>query len=58
MGRQNVRDNLIHVKQLKTGWEGDVPIAHEPAAALGSRSALTTSFGEPYTAASFGNVSV
>jgi len=60
MGRQNVRDNLIHVKQLKTGWEGDVTIAHELAAALAAAphnhlTFLTTSSGKPYTAAGFGN---
>jgi integrase len=41
MGRQHLRDGgtMIHVKQQKTGWEGDIPIGSELAAALAAASA-------------------
>jgi integrase len=61
MGRQHLRGgDMIHVRQQKTGWEGDIPIDAELAAALTAVPAdnltfLTTSFGAPYTAAGFGN---
>ena len=56
MGRQHVRDDMLHVRQEKTGWEGDVPIVDELAAALvtvpvGNLTFLTTAWDRPYTAA-------
>ena len=60
MGRQHLRDGAIHVRQQKTGWEGDIPIGPELTAALSKVPAsnltfLTTSFDVPFTAAGFGN---
>jgi integrase len=62
MGRQHLRADgtAIHVKQLKTGWEGDIPIGPELAAALahvpaGNLTFLTTAWGAPFSPAGFGN---
>jgi len=60
MGRQHVHGDLLHVRQAKTGWEGDIPIGPDLTAALatapsGNLTFLTTSWGKPYTAAGFGN---
>jgi site-specific recombinase XerD len=62
MGRQHLRNGgcEIHVKQQKTGWEGDIPIGPELAAPLtqvpmSNLTFLTTAWGAPYTAAGFGN---
>jgi integrase len=60
MGHQHVRGDMLHVRQEKTGWEGDIPIGPDLAAALataptGNLTFLTTSWGKPYTAAGFGN---
>jgi integrase len=60
MGRQHVRGDMLHVRQEKIGWEGDIPIGPDLAAALatapgGNLTFLTTSFGKPYSAAGFGN---
>jgi integrase len=62
MGRQHLRNGggAIHVKQQKTGWEGDIPISPVLAEALaqvptGNLTFLTTAWGAAYTAAGFGN---
>lgn len=60
MGRQHVRGDMLRVVQQKTGWEGDIPIGPELAAALaavpaGNLTFLTTAWGAPFSAAGFGN---
>jgi len=60
MGRQHVRGDVLHVRQEKTGCEGDIAIGPDLAAALAvtphnNLTFLTTSWGQPYTAAGFGN---
>jgi len=56
----HVRGDMLRVTQQKTGWDGDVPIGPELAAALAATTHnhltfLTTSWGKPCTAALFGN---
>ena len=60
MGRQHVRDGLIHVRQGKTGEELVLPIHSELASIIaasttGQMTFLTTQFGRPFTSAGFGN---
>lgn len=60
MGRQHVRDGLLHVKQQKTGAELWIPIPPEleqiiAATPSGQMTFLVTEFGKPFTAAGFGN---
>jgi integrase len=55
MGRQHIRGDYIHVRQVKTGAELDIPILPELAATLAETPAtnltfLTTKFGKPLTA--------
>jgi integrase len=60
MGRQHVRDGMLHIRQVKTGAELTIPvhpvldaiIANTPNEHL---TFLTTAFGKPFTAAGFGN---
>jgi integrase len=60
MGRQHVRDGVLHVRQQKTGVELAIPlhlalaevIAKTPAEHL---TLLTTQTGKPFSAAGFGN---
>jgi integrase len=60
MGRQHVRDGVLSVRQQKTGTELAIPvhpaladiIANTPS---GHMTYLTTQFGQPFTAAGFGN---
>ena len=60
MGRQHIRNGLLHVRQMKTGFELDVPV-HEVLNAIITDTPtdhltfLTTAFGKPFTAAGFGN---
>ena len=60
MGRQHVRDGVLHVRQDKTGAVLDIPIHPRLAAVIaGSRTGdltfLVTDAGRPFTAAEFGN---
>jgi integrase len=55
MGRQHIRGDYIHVRQVKTGAELDIPILPELAAILADSPAnnltfITTKFGKPFTA--------
>jgi integrase len=60
MGRQHIRDGVMHVRQQKTGIELAIPIhailgaiiAETPADHL---TLLTTQTGKPFSAAGFGN---
>jgi integrase len=60
MGRQHIRDGMLHVRQVKTGAELAIPvhpaldaiIADAPKEHL---TFLTTAFGKPFTAPGFGN---
>ena len=54
MGRQHIRGDYIHVRQVKTGAELDIPILPELAAILAETPAnnltfITTQFGKPFT---------
>src|SRR5262245_41551608 len=58
MGRQHIRGDYIHVRQVKTGAELDIPILPELAAILAETPAnnltfVTTTFGTPFTATWF-----
>jgi integrase len=60
MGRQHVRDGLLHVKQAKTGAELWIPILPElqeiiAASSVGQMTFLVTEFGKPYSGGGFGN---
>lgn len=60
MGRQNVRDGRIKVRQEKTREFVDMPIHRElqkslDAAPLGQLTFIVTQAGEPFTAKGFGN---
>jgi integrase len=55
MGRQHIRGDYIHVRQVKTGAELDIPIVPELAAILAETPAnnltfIITKFGKPLTA--------
>src|SRR5262245_18734919 len=55
MGSQHIRGDYIHVRQVKTGAEIDIPILPELAAILAETPTnnltfLTTKFGKPFTA--------
>jgi integrase len=55
MGRQHIRGDCIHVRQVKTGAELDIPILPELAAILRETPAdnltfITTKLGKPFTA--------
>lgn len=60
MGRQNIRDGRIRVRQEKTREFVDLPIHRElqkslDAAPLGQLTFIVTQAGEPFTAKGFGN---
>jgi integrase len=60
MGRQHIRDGVLHVRQMKTGAELDIPVHEALDAVITDTSTdhltfLTTAFGKPFTAAGFGN---
>lgn len=60
MGRQHVRDGVVHVLQQKTGAMLAIPLHPALAAIIEATPSdhltfLTTSFGKPFTAAGFGN---
>jgi integrase len=60
MGRQHVRDGAITVRQMKTGAALQIPIHAALAAIIAETPSdhltyLTTQFGQPFTAAGFGN---
>jgi integrase len=59
MGRQHVRNGVVHVRQQKTGTMVPIPIHRELQAALdaiasGHLTFLVTEYGKPFTAAGFG----
>ena len=60
MGRQHIRDGVVHVRQQKTGIELAIPIHARLAAIIAETPAdhlnlLTTQTGKPFSAAGFGN---
>jgi integrase len=60
MGRQHIRDGALQVRQLKTGAELSIPVRPELDAIIAETPTnhltfLTTQFGQPFTAAGFGN---
>jgi integrase len=60
MGRQHIRDGVLQVRQLKTGTELSIPVHPDLAAIIAETPGdhltfLTTKFGQPVTAAGFGN---
>jgi integrase len=61
MGRQDVHKGAIKVRQLKTGAELNIPVHAALAETIagtrliGTATFLTTQFGQPFTAAGFGN---
>ena len=60
MGRQHVRDGVLHVRQQKTGIELAIPLHSALAAVIAEPPAehltlLTTQTGKPFSAAGFGN---
>lgn len=60
MGRQHIRDGALNVRQIKTGAELAIPVHPELAAIIAATATdhltyLTTQFGQPFTAAGFGN---
>jgi integrase len=60
MGRQHVRDGVVHVRQQKTGAMLAIPLHPALAATIAATPSdhltfLVTSFGKPFTAPGFGN---
>src|SRR5450759_5330131 len=60
LGRQHIRDGVVHVRQQKTGIELAIPIHAILAAIIAQTPAnhltlLTTQTGKPFSAAGFGN---
>jgi integrase len=60
MGRQHIRDDIMHVRQQKTGIELAIPIHAALAAAIAEAPAdhltfLITRTGKPFSPAGFGN---
>jgi integrase len=60
MGRQHIRDGMLHVHQVKTGTELDIPVHPELEAIIidtptDHLTFLTTAFGRPFTPSGFGN---
>jgi integrase len=60
MGRQHFRDGALQVRQIKTGAELLIPVHPTLAAIIAETPTdhltfLTTQFGQPFTAAGFGN---
>jgi site-specific recombinase XerD len=60
MGRQHIRDGVVHVTQSKTGAMLSLPVHPAPAAIIDATPTnhltfLVTEYGQPYTPAGFGN---
>jgi integrase len=60
MGRQHIRDAVLHIRQQKTGAELAIPVHPDLAAIVAETPAdhltfLTTQFGQSFKAAGFGN---
>jgi integrase len=60
IGRQHIRDGVVHVRQQKTGIELAIPIHHTLAAIITETptdhlTLLTTQTGKPFSGAGFGN---
>jgi integrase len=60
MGRQHIRENVLCVRQNKTGAVLEIPVVAELGEALDTTPSkhltfLTTAHGKPFTAAGFGN---
>ena len=60
MGRQRIRDGMLHIRQMKTGVELAIPVHPRLGAIIGDMpiehlTLVTTAFGKPFTAAGFGN---
>src|SRR5262245_54749065 len=60
MGRQHIRDGVVHVRQQKTGAMLAIPLHPALASIIEATPSkhltlLTTSFGKSFTAAGFGN---
>ena len=60
IGRQHIRNGVLHIKQKKTGASLAIPVHPELARIIaatpsGNLTLLTTSFGKTFTAAGFGN---
>jgi integrase len=60
MGRQHIRDGVLHVRQQKTGTELAIPVHSMLAAALAETptenlTLITTQTGRSFSAAGFGN---
>jgi integrase len=60
MGRQHIRDGVVHVRQQKTGIKLAIPIHATLAAIIAETptdhlTLLTTKTGKPFSAAGFGN---
>jgi integrase len=60
LGRQHIRDGVVHVRQRKTGIELAIPIHAKLAAIIAETPAdhftlLTTQTGKPFSDAGFGN---
>jgi integrase len=60
MGRQHIRDGMLHIRQMKTGVELAIPVHPRLGAIIGDMpiehlTFVTTAFGKPFTAAGFGN---
>ena len=60
MGRQHIRDGIMHVRQQKTGIELAIPIHGTLASTIAEAPAdhltfLTTRAGKPFSSAGFGN---
>jgi integrase len=58
MGRQHVRNGLLHVKQRKTGWSGAIPVHANLQAALATVPSTQLTFlingqGKPFTGKDF-----
>jgi integrase len=59
MGRQHIREGMLHVRQLKTGTELAIEMHSDllhiiAETVVGQMTFLTTQFGKPFTAGSFG----
>jgi len=60
MGRQHIRDAVLHIRQQKTGAELAIPVHPDLVAIVAETPAdhltfLTTQFGQSFKAAGFGN---
>src|SRR5262245_13176819 len=60
MGRQHIRDGILHVRQQKTGAELAIPVHPDLAAIIAETPVdhltfLTTQFGQSFKTAGFGN---